>query len=78
MKHTPILFRGLPKPATRFRTDGRGYVKLANGSLVMSIILEWGVVAYTSSDGGFVWDYTGTILDAAAPECADSQGYGGI
>jgi hypothetical protein len=66
VKDTRILFRGLPKPANNFRTDGRGYVKLADGSLVMSIILEWGIVAYRSSDGGFVWDYAGTILDAAS------------
>ena len=66
VKDTPITFRGLPKAAKIFRTDGRGYVKLADGSLVMSIILDWGIVAYRSSDGGFSWDYIGTILDAAA------------
>ena len=69
VKDTPITFRGLPKAANNFRTDGRGYVKLANGSLIMSVILDWGIVAYRSSDGGFSWDYTGTILDAtAAPD----------
>ena len=69
VKDKPISFRGLPKGANNFRTDGRGYVKLADGSLIMSIILDWGIVAYSSSDGGFLWDYTGTILDAAdAPD----------
>lgn len=69
VKDTLLIFRGLPKPATGFRTDGRGYVKLADRSLVMSITLDWGVVAYSSLDGGFAWDYTGTILDAAnAPD----------
>ena len=66
VKDTPITFRGIPKGSKNFRTDGRGYVKLADGSLLMSIILDWGIVAYRSSDGGFSWDYTGTILDAAA------------
>ena len=64
VKARQVVFRGLPKPASNFRTDGRGYVKLADGSLLMSIILDWGIVAYTSSDG-FHWDYVGTILDGA-------------
>ena len=35
----------------------------------MSIILDWGIVAYGSSDGGFAWEYVGTILDAtSAPD----------
>ena len=41
-------------------------MKLADASLVMSIILDWGIVAYRSSDGRFVWGYLGTILEAAA------------
>jgi hypothetical protein len=64
VRDTPIVFSGLPKPATGFRTDGRGYVKLPDGTLVMSIEVNWGVVAYTSSDG-FMWRYIGTILLAA-------------
>ena len=64
MRDKPIVFYGLPKRATGFRTDGRGYVKLQDGSLVMSIEVNWGVVAYASSDG-FRWRYIGTILLAA-------------
>ena len=63
-----------------FRTDGIGHVKLADGSFVMSIVVYWSgshaspntnvsqtatsVVAFRSLDG-FIWNYVGTILDAA-------------
>jgi len=85
-----VRFQGLPDPVTcgnskhlfgcPFRTDGIGHVTLADGSLLMSIVVYWGgshaspnknvsqtassVVAFRSLDG-FVWNYTGTILDAA-------------
>ena len=62
-RDTLITFKGLPQPAKNFRTDGRGYVRLpSDGSLVMSVILEWGVVAYKSVDGGYAWNYLSTIL----------------
>ena len=66
VKAQQIVFRGLPRPSSSIRTDGRGYVRLGANSLVMSIILDWGIVAYSSTDGGFGWDYIGTILTAAA------------
>jgi hypothetical protein len=85
-----VMFQGLPDPVTcgnlkhlfgcPFRTSGIGHVKLANGTLVMSIVVYWGgahaspnksvkevatsVVAFRSNDG-YSWDYAGTILDAA-------------
>ena len=47
----PIVFRGLPQPATcgnrhhsfgcPFRTGGRGSVRLSDGTLIMSIIIYW-------------------------------------
>lgn len=87
---TPLTFRGLPTPAScgdsghsfgcPFRPSGRGYVRLPDGSLVMSIIIWWGgehanpdpklaskatsVVAFRST-GGLIWDYAGTIVDAS-------------
>eukprot|EP00729_Bicosta_minor_P006105 gene6105-11830_t len=62
-RDTLITFKGLPQPAKNFRTDGRGYVRFpSDGSLVMSVILEWGVVAYKSVDGGYAWNYLSTIL----------------
>jgi hypothetical protein len=64
-----------------FRTSGIGHVALPDGSLVMSVIVYWGgahaspnatvretatsVTAFRSRDGGYGWDYAGTILDAA-------------
>lgn len=90
-QHTPIIFRGLPQPATcgdtshafgcPFRTGGRGYVRLVDGTLVMSIIVYWGgahanptpalapvatsIVAFRSMDGGYLWEYASTVVDAA-------------
>lgn len=67
VKQTPVVFRGMPQPASHFRTDGRGYVRLPNGDMVMSIIVYWGgkhaspdpamapiaqsVVAFKATDG---------------------------
>jgi hypothetical protein len=88
---TVISFGGLPQPLTcgdashafgcPFRTSGRGSVRLADGTLLMSIIVYWGgqhanphpvlapvatsVIAFRSADG-LSWHYAGTILDAAA------------
>ena len=88
----PVTFRGLPQPATcgshrhafgcPFRTGGRGYVRLADGTLVMTIVVYWdgkhanphpqlridatSVVAFRSTDDGYTWEYAGTVADAAA------------
>jgi len=95
-KNVSVVFRGLPAPATcgnerhafgcPFRTGGRGSVRLADGTLVMSIIVYWGgahanpnpklaaeatsVVAFRSADG-FEWEYAGTILDAATAHASE-------
>lgn len=88
----PIVFQGLPSPGAScgsdkseygcpFRTGGRGYVRLSDNTLVMSIIIYAGgtfanpnplltgvstsVVAFRSTDEGFTWNYSGTILSAA-------------
>jgi hypothetical protein len=87
-----VVFKGIPSPGFScgskkhkfgcpFRTGGRGYVRLPDGTLVMSIIVWWGgshanphqklaeaatsVVAFRSTDDGFTWDFSGSILDAA-------------
>eukprot|EP00928_Gymnodinium_smaydae_P055478 TRINITY_DN39001_c0_g1_i1.p1 TRINITY_DN39001_c0_g1~~TRINITY_DN39001_c0_g1_i1.p1 ORF type:complete len:413 (+),score=45.40 TRINITY_DN39001_c0_g1_i1:40-1239(+) len=89
VRSTPVTFRGLPTPAScgdkkhrfgcPFRLGGRGYVRLPDGILVMSVIIWWGgehanpnpklrdatsVVAFRSDDG-LTWEYSGTIADAA-------------
>ncbi len=87
-----VVFRGIPNPGLScgskrhpygcpFRTGGRGFVRLQDGVLVMSIIVRWGhphsnpdprlepdatsVIAFRSRDDGYTWDYAGVILDAA-------------
>lgn len=67
-----------------FRLGGRGYVRL-DDTLVMSVIVWWGgshanpssklgpaatsVVAFRSTDDGWSWEFSGSILDAAqAPQ----------
>jgi hypothetical protein len=98
-----VVFRGIPSPGFScgnarhafgcpFRTGGRGYVKLPDGTLVMSIIVWWGgahanpnaklaaeatsVVAFRSSDDGYTWQFSGSILDAsAAPESEEGAVY---
>ena len=90
-RNVTVSFQGLPQPATcgtaksvygcPFRTSGRGAVRLADGTLVMTAIVYWGgeranpnpklspfstsVVAFRSADDGFTWDFVGTVLDAA-------------
>ena len=56
---TPVIFQGLPQPATcadpkrpglfgcPFRTGGGGLVRLADGTLVMSVIVFWVRVSLT-------------------------------
>jgi len=64
-----------------FRKSGRGYVQFADGEMVMTIIVWWGkphsnphpklaakatsIIAFSSKDHGFTWDYAGKVLDAA-------------
>ena len=87
-----VVFKGIPAPGFScgdsthygncpFRDSGRGYVTLADGTLVMSIIVWWGgahanpnralaskstsVVAFRSADGGYTWTFAGSILDAS-------------
>ena len=85
-----VAFRGIPAPGIScgdahhrfgcpFRDSGRGYVTLADGTMVMSIIVWWGgshanphpklsaaatsIIAFSSTDGGFEWSFAGVILD---------------
>lgn len=91
--HRSIIFQGIPAPGFScgsshhyfgcpFRTSGRGYVRLPEGTLVMSVIVWWGgahknpspklalaatsVVAFQSTDDGYTWNFLSSILDAAA------------
>lgn len=87
VRNRTVTFDGLPSPGATcgtpghrtfgcpFRTSGRGYVRLADGTLVMSIIVyldgahanpaprlkesSTSIVAYRSTDDGFNWRYAG-------------------
>lgn len=64
-----------------FRTSGRGAVRLNDSTLVMSVIIYAGgsfanpnsllrdvatsVIAFRSTDDGYTWTYSGTVLSAA-------------
>lgn len=87
-----VEFRGIPSPGAScgdskhrfgcpFRLSGRGYVRLADGTLVMTVIIWWGgshanpnpklasastsVVAFRSRDDGYSWEFSGIVLDAS-------------
>ena len=86
-----MTFSGLPRPATcgdlkrpgeygcPFRLSGTGVVRLADATLVQSVILYWGgdnnpkvsayatsVVAFRSTDNGATWLFGGVIANASA------------
>lgn len=72
-----VTFAGIPEPgiAGVFRTTGADWQRMPDGSLLCSVIVCWAgqqlrgdkrasIIAFTSIDDGFNWEYAGVIANA--------------
>ena len=78
-----IRFDGIPAPGIKaFRTGGAGCLRLPDGSIVGSMIVQWmntsgkraSIAAFRSEDGGYHWSYTGSIARADDPRVPSNEG----
>ena len=82
--NSSVRFDGIPSPGIKgFRTGGADWLRLPDGSLVASIIVQWAntsgeqasIASFRSEDGdGYQWIFAGSIARADDPRVASNEG----
>ena len=82
--NSSVRFDGIPSPGIKgFRTGGAGWLRLPDGSLVASLIVQWAnisgkqasIASFRSEDGGgYQWAYAGSIARADDPRVPSNEG----
>eukprot|EP01043_Picozoa_sp_COSAG02_P006045 COSAG02_NODE_168_length_31711_cov_68.337973_28_plen_400_part_00 len=82
--NSSVRFDGIPSPGIKgFRTGGADWLRLPDGSLVASIIVQWAnisgkqasIASFRSEDGGgYQWKYAGSIARGDDPRVPSNEG----
>lgn len=82
-RNASILISGIPAPGIKaLRTGGADWLRLPDGSLVGSLIVQWSstpgkrtsIAAFHSVDDGYQWKFAGHIARADDPRVQSNEG----
>ena len=82
-QNATVSITGIPTPGIRgLRTGGADWLRVSDGSIVASLIVQWGnipgkrasIAAFRSVDGGYAWTFAGDIARADDPRVSSNEG----